>query len=213
MPTLQVETRDKASSASVERLRTNGVLPMALLAKDRTTKLIQAEREKVYELIHSIKGLNIFDVEGAGDGKVRVIMKEVQRDPVSRKVIHMTVQQVEDTDVIRVKIPIRVEGTPVAVSKRAATLMVPMNDIEVKGRVNALPDEIFVDASKMKQNDRIAVGDLAVIDGVEYLSSPDAVIATTKQLRGMADMDGDAEEAEETSEGEANETSEEASAE
>lgn len=204
MPTLQVETREKASSAAVNRLRGEGKLPMALLAKDQTTKLIQADRSEVHNLITGIEGLNIFDVEGAGD-KVMVIMKEVQRDPVSRRVIHMTLQQITESDVIRVFIPVRVEGTPVAVAKRSATLLAPLNQVEVKGKVNELPSEILVDASKLKQNDRVTIGDLKGYDMIEFLTSPDAVVASTKQLRGMADMDeasaeGEGEAAEESAE-------------
>lgn len=205
MPTLQVETREKASSAAVNRLRGEGKLPMALLSKDQTTKLIQADRTEVHTLITGITGLNIFDVAGAGE-TVKVIMKEVQRDPVSRKVIHMTLQQITDADVIRVFIPVRVEGVPVAVAKRSATLLAPVSQVEVKGKVNDLPSEIVVDASKLKQNDRIIISDLKQYSDIEFVTSQDAVLASTKQLRGMADLDDNAEGGEGEEAGDATET-------
>lgn len=216
MATLQVESRDKSSSAAVQRLRNDGILPMAILSKTNGTVMVKAERKAVHDLIQSIEGLNIFDVKIDEGDSTKVILKDVQRDPVSRRVTHLSLQEVSGDDVIRVNIPIRVEGTPVSVTKRSATLMIPKNEVEVKGKVNELPDEILVEVSNMGQNDRIIISDLSESYGtVEFLTSPETVLATTKQLRGMADLDAaggaEGEEGEEGEGAEGGEASEEAS--
>ena len=204
MPTLQVESREKASSAAVQRLRNDGVLPMAILSKNDGTVMVKAERKAVHDLIHSIEGINIFDVAIDDNSPTRVILKDVQRDPVSRRVTHMSLQEVTESDIIRVNIPVRIEGTPQPVIKRMATLMVPKTEIEVKGKVSELPDEVVVEVSEMEQNDRILISDLAdQYPTVEFLTSPDTVLATTKQLRGMTEdsATGEGEEGEEGEEG------------
>lgn len=194
MATLQVQSREKSSSAAVNRLRNEGVLPMAILSKDQGTVLVKADRKAVQDVILSIEGLNIFDVTVDEGNTTKVILKDVQRDPVSRRVTHISFQEIADADVIRVKIPVKIEGVPFAVTKRSSTLMVPMNEIEVKAKVTDLPDEIVLDVSKMKQNDRIVVGDLKSYEGVEFLTSSETVLATTKQLRGMAALEEGEEE-------------------
>jgi large subunit ribosomal protein L25 len=161
---------------------------MALIAKGGVTKKVQANQEEAKHLFHDITGVAIFDIEVEGT-KSRVILKDVQRDPVSRKVTHLTVMEITDEDIVKVAIPVVIEGTPKAVTKRAATLMVPMSQIELKAKVKDLPERILVDASKMKQNDKIVVADLKMGDSVEFLTSPQTVLASTKQLRGMAAMD------------------------
>ncbi|MEZ5163093.1 MAG: hypothetical protein R2688_04960 [Fimbriimonadaceae bacterium] len=155
MPTLQVEPRDKSKSAAVNRMRKDGVMPMAILTKKTGTQMVSADREEIKTVLDSIVGLPIFDVDGAA--KTKVILKEVQRDAVSRKIIHMTVQEVADSDVIKVSIPVKVSGTPQAVAKRQSTLMVPMNALDVQAKVSDLPAEIAVNASNMTENDRIIV--------------------------------------------------------
>lgn len=182
---------------------------MAILSKNEGTVMVKADRKEIHDVIHSIEGLNIFDVVLDGDKTTRVILKDVQRDPVSRRVVHIALQEVAADDIIRVAIPVRVDGTPQAVTKRMATLMTPMNQVDVKGKVSELPNEIYVDASEMKQNDRIIIGDLKGYDQIEFLTSPDAVVATTKQLRGMAELEeGAAEGAEGEAEGEGGEATE-----
>lgn len=186
--TLQVKTREKSSSSAVERTRKAGSVPMALLTKDQGTRLIEAPRAELKSLMNDIAGVKIFPIEIPGESAKTVILKDVQRDPVSRQVIHLTVMEVTDEDTVRVSIPIVFEGTPKAVTKRVATLMTPMNQVEILAKVKAIPDQMNVSVAKMKQNDRIVVGDLAFPEGVSPISSPAAVVAATKQLRGMADF-------------------------
>ena len=193
MATLQVEPREKSSSAATNRLRKSGTLPMALLSKKDGTKLIQANRVELRDLFASITGLAMFDIEGK-DGKSRVMLKDVQRDPVTRRVTHVTVQEVEAGDVVKVHIPVHVEGTPSAVTKKVATLMTPTNQIFIQAAVKDLPERISVDASDLGQNDRISVSDLKLGGDVTILTSGDTVLAATKQLRGMADMGEEGEE-------------------
>ncbi|MBA4294233.1 50S ribosomal protein L25 [bacterium] len=204
MATLQLQTRADASSAGTRRLLKSGVLPMALIAKGGVTQKVQADRVAARALFHDISGVAIFDVDVEGKSS-KVIMKDVQRDPVSRQVTHLTVMEITDEDVVKVNIPVVVEGTPVAVTKRAATLMVPMNQLTIKAKVKDLPDQIIVDASKLRQNDKLVVGDLKYGDKIEFLHSDQTVLASTKQLRGMTTLDaeaamGDAAEDAETTE-------------
>lgn len=189
MPTLQVQPRDNTKSSAIGRMLRNDVLPMALITKTEGTKKIKADREAVRNLIHGIEGLTIFDLEVEGDKKVKVILKDVQRDPVSRQVIHLSVLEIAESDVIKVKIPVHIQGTPEAVAKKVSTLMVPMSELEVKAKVSDLPNEILVDVSKMDFNDRIVIDDLQDYSGITFMTSGDTVLATTKQLRGMADAD------------------------
>ncbi|MES1228338.1 MAG: ribonuclease E inhibitor RraB, partial [Armatimonadota bacterium] len=64
--------------------------------------------------------------------------------------------------------------------------------IMVQSMVKALPDAITVDVSRMRQSDKISVTDLQWAEGVTPLTSPETVLAATKQLRGMAAFDDDA---------------------
>ncbi|MBX3112315.1 MAG: 50S ribosomal protein L25 [Fimbriimonadaceae bacterium] len=188
MATLKAEPRSQVSSAATNRLRNSGQLPMALIRKSNETVLIQAEREAVKEVLSGQHGL-LQATLALGGEEMKVVVKDSQRDPVSRRILHMTVQEVLGTDVIKVQVPVKVEGEPLAVTKKSATLMVPMSTVPVQAQVSALPDAIVVNVQGMKQNDKIAASDITLPDGVTFLCSPDTVLASTKQLRGMADFD------------------------
>jgi len=191
MATLTAEPREQSSTNATNRLRKTGMLPMAVIRKNQVTELIQAPNVDVKACIEGQKGLATFDMVH-GSETLRVVVKDVQRDAVTRKVIHITVQEILDTDIVKVPVPIKVIGEPPSVTKRAATLMIPMAQITIQSMVKALPDAIEVNVSRMRQNDKILVSDLAWADGVVALTSPGTVLAATKQLRGMAAFDDDA---------------------
>ena len=188
MATLTAEPRQQTSSNATNRLRKTGVLPMALIRKSNETQLIQAPNEAIRACIQGQSGLAIFDLKHEGS-KLRVVVKDMQRDPVTRRVTHITLQEVLDTDVVKVPIPIKIVGEPLSVTKRASILMVPMAHLMVHSMVKSLPDAIFVDVSHMQQGDKISVGDLEWAEGVTPLASPETVLATTKQLRGMTSLE------------------------
>lgn len=213
MATLQLKTREDASSAGTRRLRRDGVLPMALIAKGGETQKVQADRVDARKLFHDITGVAIFDVEIDGGKATRVIMKDVQRDPVSRQVSHLTVMEIHEDDVVKVSVPIVIEGIPASVTKKQATLIVPINQLDMKAMVKNLPDQIVVDVSKLGPNDKIVVGDLKLGEGTEFLHSDQTVLASTKQLRGMVALDEVSEAPAEEIEVEAAEAGEEAPAE
>ncbi len=192
MAILQVQTRPKTSSAEQNRLRAKGILPMALITKTEGTRLIQATAEAVKAAVSEKTGLAMFDIEQDGEKTIRVVMKDVQRNPVTRRVIHMTVQEILETDVMKVNVPVKIVGEPPSVAKRAATIVIPMKTLELQAKVTSVPDSIEVNVSRMRQNDRIVAEDMPLPEGVSLLSSPQTVLAATKQMRGMPDFDDDA---------------------
>ncbi len=192
MSTIAVTPREKSSSAAVERLRKEGILPMAVIRRDKTTDLVQAPARQLRTVLSGKDGLKVFPLTVEGGPEMKVVLKQIDRHPVSRKVTTMVLQEVLDDDVIKISIPIVTQGTPRSVAKNQAALIKGTDSADVQGPVRLLPDVISVDLSKMRQNDRILIGELTLPDGVAFLTSSEAVVASTVQLRGMADFDDDA---------------------
>lgn len=186
---IEVVTRPKTSSLAVNRLRKEGILPMALIEKGNGTRLIQAPVAHVKAVLSGKDGLKIFPLTlDSGSREMRVVVKEIRRHEVTHKVTTMVLQEVVDEDKIRIAVPVSYSGTPKAVAKNVASLITPVSTLLVQAKVKDLPDSVQIDCSKMKQNDRILVQDLNLPEGVSALSSPDTVVASTVQLRGMADF-------------------------
>ena len=184
MAMLRVSSRERANSAEVRRLRAKGILPMALIVKGKGTRLVQAMQKDVRAALRNSHGAPVFDVSIDEEPKpINVVVKDVQRDVISRGIIHLTLQEVKEDDIIRIGVPIIVEGEPDAVNKRRSTMMTPMVTLEVYAKPNDIPKKIVLDASELGDNDKIVVGDVVLPEGVETHVPADTVLVTTSPIR------------------------------
>jgi large subunit ribosomal protein L25 len=186
MATLQVESRENASSRGVQRLRSKGVLPMALIVKGKGTKLVQAPQKDVKAALKKAGSAPVFGVSVDTEAQeIKVVIKDVQRDSISRDIIHLTLQQVNDDDVIRFNVPITFHGEPDSVTKKRSSLMTPLVSLEIYAKPGDIPDHLHVDLSKMEDNDKVVVGDIQLPNGVTTHVPEDAVVATTFHMRAV----------------------------
>ncbi len=186
MSVIQVETRPKVKTSAIKRMRQQGIMPMALLERGEGTRLIQCNTDDLREVLSSKDGLKIFPLSLDNDRKMKVVVKQIDRHEVTRKVTNVVLQEVRDEDKIKIGIPVEVTGEPESVRLNKCSLMTPLPVLEVQGIVKSLPDKITVDASEMSENDAILVSSLEWPDDVVPLTSPDAVLATTVALRTVS---------------------------
>ncbi len=193
MATLQAQTREQMSSAESQRMRKSGFLPMAVVGHGKETRLIKAALTDIRTVLHESRGAAVFGLTLDEAAKpMNVVVKQIQRDPVSRKVTHLTLQEVRSTDKIRISVPVVVTGEPESVKQGECTLMTPMNSVEVHAQVSKLPDEITVDASGLAAREAIHVSDLVAPEGVEFLTPGESVVVATVVLRQTAEAEEEA---------------------
>jgi large subunit ribosomal protein L25 len=108
----------------------------------------------------------------------KVLIREIQREVISRKPIHVDFLEVAMDVTIRAVVPIELVGEAPAVRELGGVLVSGLNDIEVEALPSDLPDRISVDISILEGfDDSIIVGDLEVDEGVTILTEPDEAIA------------------------------------
>lgn len=187
MATLQIQSRESANSAEARRLRTKGILPMALILKGQGTKLVQAQQKDVRSALRRIGGAAVFSVAVDSEPKERkVIIKDVQRDVISRGITHLTLQEVRDDEVIRISVPIKFHGEPDCVTKKKSSLMTPLVALEIHAKPADIPDHFHIDVSEMEEVDKILVSDIPLPAGVTTHVPADTVVVTTFHMRAVS---------------------------
>lgn len=149
-------------------LRAQGLIPSVVYGEGEPilTESAYNETEKVLLAAgyHSTIDLEL-------DGKKKlVIVKDVNLDPISRKIINIEFQAVSANQAIEAITPIVLEGFEVSdASKAHFTLLQVMEEIEVKAKPSDLPKKIVLDASKMANlEDKIVISDIVLPKGVEF---------------------------------------------
>lgn len=188
MAVLQVEKRTASKTADVKRLRNDGNMPMAIVSGNTEPRLIQASKKQLKEVLTAMTGVAMLDVSIDEAKPIKAVVKQIQRDPATRKVLHILLQEVRQTDTIKISIPIVIEGEPESVTQNESTMSSSLSNLEIQCKVSDIPEQIIVDASQLGPNDKISVADLSVPEGVTILTSQDATVVTTKPAKSLEEM-------------------------
>lgn len=130
---------------------------------------------------------------GDRSGEWTAVLKEIQQDPVSRRVLHLDLQQVSWGDVLEVEIPVVLRGTE-EVMRRGGVLQHQLRTVRVECPVTAIPTDIEADVSRLRVGEHLTVADLVLPPGVRAAEEPDEVVVTVLAPRHEEEEEKPAEE-------------------
>ena len=194
---LAVETRTGNGKGYARRLRRTGKIPAVRYGKQSPVSIYTVDR-LVMERFLSEGGsssLVALDVDGAGQNdELLSIVKDIQRDPVSGRVIHADFYGVRYGEPIIVEVPLVFEGKAVGVAE-GGLLQPVRRSLEIRCLPRQIPENIVVDVTALGIGDAIHVNDLEV-EGVEFIATANFTIVTvqTVSVEVVEDVDEEGEE-------------------
>ncbi|MDH3417908.1 MAG: 50S ribosomal protein L25/general stress protein Ctc [Gammaproteobacteria bacterium] len=168
---LEFESRDLQGKANSRRLRRTGMVPAVLYGAGRDPRAIslnqntlmhQMEKEAFYTSIISLK---------EGENTQPVIVKDVQRHPAKRQVLHVDFQRILEDEEITLNVPIHFLGeeASIGVKQQGGEVARLMTEIEVSCLPKDLPEFIELDISHMELNQLLHLSDVAAPEGVTFV--------------------------------------------
>lgn len=207
--TLTVEAREGTGKGVARKLRAAGRIPGNCYGKDSTQK-ISVDPKALSRLIKSsASGMNtLIDLKVAGgggfDGK-KVLLKELQSDPVSNELLHADFFALDLTHSIEVAVPIHTTGVPVGVSLEGGILDQVLREIHLECLPGSIPEEITVDVTGLEIGMSLHIRDLELPAGVKRISDPDLSVVSVlapkaaEEAAPSEEVEGEPEEAAEAS--------------
>lgn len=175
---LQASKRDGVKVADV---RTNGRIPGVVYGGDRTGatsfSVLYNEFEKVY---NEAGESTLIDLNLEGESNpVKVIVKDVQYDPMKGTIMHVDLKQVKMGEEMEATVELNFIGEAPAVKELGGTLVKSLESVDIKCLPQHLIGEIEIDLSVLKTfDDSIKVGNLPVPSTVTILTDMDTMVAT-----------------------------------
>lgn len=164
-------------------------IPAILYGKGIESLSVWIKKEAFQELHSQVGESTVFKLSlGEGEGR-NVIIKEIQRNILDGKPIHVDFYQVRMDEEIEAMVEVEFIGEAPAVKELGGVLVKNMDEIEVKCLPGDLPPKIVVDVSRLKTfEDYIYVKDLGVSDKVELLVDPETVVAMVSPPRSEEEL-------------------------
>ena len=149
-----------------------------------TTDIV-VKGEDVRKLIYTP---DIFEVDLNLNGEVKkVVMKDLQFQPVKDTVLHIDFQEVYPDKPIVMEVPVKIEGHAEGV-KAGGKLTLSMRKLKVKAPYTEIPERLVVNVDHLGLGKSMAVGDLH-FEGLELMNAKNAVVCAvqlTRAARGAA---------------------------
>jgi large subunit ribosomal protein L25 len=188
--TLEVSKREGTGTGVARKLRAKNRVPAVVYGGHKEAVSIDVDRKTMSELIskseHGIRSIFLLKMAGT-DQQRHVMVKDIQINPVSRKMIHIDFVRVNMDEKVKVTIPIHLTGTAVGVKTGGGLLDFQARELHVECLPNAIPDTIDVDVTNLNLHEYIRVSDLTLPNGVKVLDDPDRVVASVHHAKVEAE--------------------------
>jgi len=181
---LVVESRKAIGSAASRRLRRDGKLPGIINSDKGETAPIQLSRHEFEMLLRHQRSANIiFDIVVDSSASKKVLLKEVQYDPITGNIRHVGFVEISMTSKMRVRIPIVLLGEPVGVTQEGGVLEHVTRELEVDCLPGDLVEMIEADVSHLKLGEAVRVRDLKINAKLAVVTPGDVAVAIVSAPR------------------------------
>ena len=181
--TLNATARTDTGKGVARTLRRNGQVPAVIYGHAREAQSLAVPARELDRLLGSIAAESTV-VALSLDGKVsRTLIREIQRHPFKRMIMHVDFQELVAGETVVVRIPLIIVGTPEAVRSGGGVLDQTMRELEIEVDPANMPNHIDVDVSELALGHSVHVRDIQVPAGATVLDDEDASIATVQVSR------------------------------
>lgn len=160
-------------------IKNAGQIPAVVYGRGLKNALIQVDEKEFKKVFKQAGESSLIELAVEGEKtKKPVLVHEIQKNPVSDKIIHIDFFQPSLTEKVEVAIPLIFEGSAPAEKDLGGTLVKNMSEIEVKALPQNLPHEIKININVLRTfEDHILVKDLQISKDIEVLKKPEEIIA------------------------------------
>src|SRR5512142_3054798 len=173
---LTAKPRSEKGKGPARRLRASGLIPAVVYGLKREPTHIAVDPAALQKAIatpHRFNTLLTLQVDGADK---RVLFREYEVDPVSRKLVHADFLEVELGKAVKVDVPIVTTGKAEGVVA-GGILNVSAHSIEVEALPDRIPVAIEVDVTALKIGGSIHIADVKAPEGVKIKFATNFTVA------------------------------------
>ena len=213
---LQADRRE-AFGKKVRQLRRDGLLPGNVYGLDMKPIPLTLEGRRFIAVHQRVGSTGVIDLAVDGADSLPVLVQEVQHDPPTSRVLHVSFLQVDLTKSINAMVPVTVFGESPAL-EQGAIIIQHVNEVEVAALPDDIPESFEVDVTVLTDIDHgLVVGDLRAPEGVTIQTDPEDLLVRAERPRVIEEetpaedeeLEGEEGEGEEGEEGAAEEATEE----
>ena len=165
---LALETRE-LTGKKIKELRDKGLIPSVIYG-GKEPMLLASEYVATEKVLEKAGYHSPIDLDIAGKKRMAIV-KDVQVDPVTRKIINIEFQAISANEVVEATTPVIIVNFEESEASKIYhfAMTQSIEELDVNAKPADLPKELTIDASGMTTvEDKLTVADIKLPSGVEF---------------------------------------------
>lgn len=180
---LPVETRTQIGSTRARALRRTGKIPGVLFGHGAGPIAISLDGRAFEDLLHGGGKRALLTIKIDGKTTDTALLRAVQRDPVTRRVLHADLQRVGRSESIGTSVPIVTVGSALGVRDFGGVLDVVTHELAIVGPADRIPEHLEVDVTNLGLRDHVTAADVVLPRDFTLETPPDTIVVSVEPSR------------------------------
>ena len=188
--------RTDTGKGACRRLRQTGAVPAVVYGHGISEALSVTVEERLFaKALENPKGQNaLISLQLEGGQSHTVLVRELQRHPVTRRILHVDFVAPNLEQELTSNVPIRLTGRSIGVSI-GGRLRKPYREVKLSAVPAKIPAEIVIDITELEVGDAVMASEMPLPEGVQALYETDYVVVKVVAPRGkQAEASAEGEE-------------------
>ena len=182
--TLEVEPRTERGKNANRRLRRQGKVAGVVYGLAQPPQTVELERREIVTMLREGATENsIFLLRMEGSETYPTMIRELQVDPIDRRILHIDFQRIDLAQTVTVNVAVEVVGVPDGVKNEGGILEFITREVEVEALPAQIPDKLVLDVSALHVGQHAVASDLPLPEGVKLAEDPHRVIVSVSLMK------------------------------
>lgn len=182
---LSAAVRTTTGKGAARKARATGRIPANVYGPEAAPVSVDIDPDALVRIFRKTRNRNtIVDLEIDG-ATVPTLVREVQRHPASRDILHVDFYRVHADRPVEVMVPVTTTGRP-AGAVLGGRLRLIRRAVRTRCPYDRIPEKFVVDISPMNIGDMVKASEIATPEGVEMVYDNDFNVLTVYGKKGRA---------------------------
>jgi large subunit ribosomal protein L25 len=179
---LETKGRTPGGKAAAHKLRRSGLVPGVAYGHGLDPMPLLVDEKTLTDVLRHHRGGNVLldlRIDGTTPGGLAAIVKALQADPVSDRLLAVDFLWVSLTEHVTVTVAVHLHGTA-AGAQEGGVVDQMIHEVEVTCLPLEIPEELLADVSRLQIGDTLHVSDIPVPEGVRIVSHLQDALVTVR---------------------------------
>jgi large subunit ribosomal protein L25 len=173
--TLAATPRTETGKGAARSLRRSGQVPAIIYGHSREPQNLAIGARELEKLLEHVTESTVIELS-LGTATSRTLIREIQRHPFRKQILHVDFQELVAGEKIHVRVPLVFTGIAEGVRVGGGIMETMVRDIEVEVDPASMPDHINVDVSNLTIGHSLHLADIVLPAGVVALGDEEMSI-------------------------------------